>query len=473
MNNIELYIDKLHPEGWGLASYTRQDGYVHNVVVPNALPAETVIADLYYTKSKKTRTEEGKSLLGELSEVVKPSPLRVQPQCKHFAICGGCTWQHMPYREQLKIKEEHLKALFLDVAGPETKIFPIIASPQEYGYRNKMEFSFSEDTKGQKFLGLIMRCSRGRVFTIEECPLTSSWISKTLQAVYAWWQTTALLAYYGPKDKGHVRYLTMREAHTTHDRVIILTVSGNPDYAIKRSILDEFVKICKEHATPEGDATLTIVLRIQQVHKGRETQFFEMLLLGPDSFKERLRIHDKTLEFCLSPSSFFQPNSLQASRIYERALELAELKSDAVLYDLYAGVGIFGMCMASRVKEVIAIEISADSAYDAKVNSDRMKIPNFRIIRADVAKALEDKSLPKADAVVVDPPRTGLGKIAIKHIVALAPKTIIYVSCNPKTQKIDLEDLLQAGYKVRAIQPIDQFPQTIHVENIVILSLNV
>ncbi len=471
MNNIELFIDKLHPEGWGVANYTRSDGFVRGVCVPCALPGEQVIADLYYTKSKKTKTEHGKSLLGKVLEVKTPSQSRVLARCKHFSICGGCTWQHMDYNDQLALKESNINSLFSDVVGPQTTFYPIIKAPSDYTYRNKMEFTFSQDAKGQKFLGLIMRCSKGRVFTIEECHLVKPWVSATLQAVYAWWNTTNLAAYYGPKDVGHLRYLTMREAETSGDRVIILTVSGNPDYAIKRSLIEEFVKVCKEHAT--GPANLTISLRIQQVHVGRETQFFEMLLSGPDSFRETIHIHDSSLQFNLSPSSFFQPNSLQASRIYERVIELANLSKEMVLYDLYAGIGIFGMCMAAQVKQVISIEISADSAYDAKVNSDRMKISNFRIIRSDVAKALEDKTLPQADVVVVDPPRTGLGKSAIKEILRLQPKTIIYVSCNPKTQKLDVVDLVQAGYKVTVIQPIDQFPQTVHVENIVILSQNV
>lgn len=466
MNNIDLYIDQLTPEGWGKASWHRPDGVVRPVCVPNSLPGETVRCDLFHCKTKKVP-----GLLAKVTEVITPSLSRIQPKCKHFSSCGGCTWQQMPYDEQLAIKEATLRDLFADVVTESCAFYPIIGCPSPWYYRNKMEFSFSQDLKGQKFLGLIMRCSKGRVFNVEECHLVDSWVSKTLQGVLGWWQESTLSAYYPPRGSGHLRSLTMRQAHATGDRVVILTVSGNPDYPMKQSDLDRFLEVCKRIASPQQNgATLSCVVRIQQAHKGRETQFFEMLLSGPDSFRERIKVGAKELEFVLSPSSFFQPNSLQASCIYEKALELACLKPHMVLYDLYAGIGIFGMCASHLVKEVIAIELSADSAYDAKVNSDRLKLANFRMIRSDVAKALQDKTLPQADVVIVDPPRTGLGPQAIEHITALNPSTIVYVSCNPKTQKIDVQELVKTGYKPVAIQPIDQFPQTIHVENIVILS---
>ncbi|MBS0634490.1 MAG: 23S rRNA (uracil(1939)-C(5))-methyltransferase RlmD [Verrucomicrobia bacterium] len=454
-----LTITELTPEGWGKASWERPDGVIRPVTVPGSLPGETVVCDLFHTRSKKA-----KGLLGKIVEVVTPSPFRIVPRCKHFSVCGGCTWQQMPYENQLEEKYSTLKQLFDYI--DDSLIHPIIPAPEAWAYRNKMEFTFSEDSKGQKFLGLIMRASRGRVFTLEECHLVQPWISETLQAIYKWWQEGHLQAFYAPKNSGQLRYLTMRESQTTHDRVIILTVSGNPDYPMKQADLNSFVEVCKAHA---GD--VTVILRIQQTHRGSQTQFFEMRLLGPDMFRERVKVGSKELEFHLSPSSFFQPNSKQASTIYERALALANLQPDMVLYDLYAGIGIFGMCAAQFVKEVIAIELSADSAYDAKVNSDMLKLTNFRMIKGDVATVLDDPSLPKADVAIVDPPRNGLGDQAIKNILKLQPHTIVYVSCNPKTQREDVLKLIAAGYKVTAMQPIDQFAQTIHVENIIALSL--
>ncbi len=456
MENIELQIDELDSHGWGTAKWLRPDGFVKTVTVPRSLPSEKIISDLHKCKSKKTS-----GLIAEVRDVIVPSPFRVSPRCKHFSICGGCTWQHVAYEKQLQLKEEMIKELFRSY---DAHVYPIIGASKKWQYRNKMEFSFSEDLKGQKFLGLMMRCSKGRVFNIEECHLVNPWMADTLQAILGWWKERELQAFYGPKNKGHLRTLTMREA-STGDRVIILCVSGNPEYAIKRKDLDQFVEVCKKTAGEQHSS----ILRIQQVHKGRETEFFEMRLNGPDTFRETLLINNKEFEFFLSPSSFFQPNREQASIIYEKALELANLSQDLVLYDLYAGVGIFGMVASPLVKEVISIELSPDAAYDGTENAKRLQLKNYRMIRGDVQKVLADTTLPRGDVAVVDPPRNGLGRVACELIAALAPKTICYVSCNPKTQKIDVDMLTKAGYKLVALQPIDQFAQTIHVENIAIL----
>lgn len=194
MNNIELHIDELQKEGWGVASWLRPDGLLRVVTVPNSLPGEQVVCDLFRSSCKKTS-----GLVGDVKEITRASPLRIKPLCKHFPICGGCTWQHMPYQEQLKLKSAAVETLFFDLITPDTALHPIIGSPSSWRYRNKMEFSFSEDTKGQKFLGLIMRCSKGRVFTVEECHLVNPWMADLLQAVYKWWGSTKLSAYYLPK----------------------------------------------------------------------------------------------------------------------------------------------------------------------------------------------------------------------------------------------------------------------------------
>lgn len=455
MNDIPLHIDELDSNGWGKAQWLRPDGLLRAVTVPLSLPAETVVSDLFKCKSKKTT-----GLVAEVRSVTNPSPFRVQPRCKHFSYCGGCTWQHVEYKKQLEIKEKWVQELFPDCPTHH----PIIAAPDVWNYRNKMEFSFGEDLKGQKFLGLMIRSSRGRVFTIEECHLVNPWMAETLQAIYKWWQTTDLLAFYGPKQLGHLRTLTMREA-SSGDRVIVLCVSGKPEYAIKRAQLDQFLEVCKKVAGEH-----TSILRIQQVHTGSQTQFFEMRLHGPDTFRQEITVGDNTFEFHLSPSSFFQPNSRQAGVIYERALALANLSQNDVLYDLYAGIGIFGMVASKSVKQVISIELSPDAAYDATENAKRLNLSNVRMIKGDVAQILKEGNLPKADCVIVDPPRTGLGPKACEQVVALKPATICYVSCNPKTQKIDVEQLCKSGYTLTCIQPIDQFAQTIHVENIAILT---
>lgn len=456
----ELYISDLAPEGQGLAMWARPDGLVRPCLVPNSLPGETVEATVIRTKKNKRANHAAQG-----ATVKVASPFRVLPRCAHFGSCGGCVWQHMDYQEQLRTKEARLRALF----GNEAPILPIMGCSDPWQYRNKMEFSFSQDSKGNKYLGLILQGSKGRVFCLEECHLMNPWVAQTVKAISDWWLASGLLAYYLPKNLGSLRNLTVREAHSSGDRVIILTVSGNPDFALKRPELDSFVAACMSVAAPHEGATVSIILRIQQTIKGSQTQFFEMVLSGPAYFRERVKGLTQDFEFHLSPGSFFQPNYLLANTLYQKVLEMAELTSEKVLFDLYAGIGIFGMLASTLVKEAIAIELSADSAYDARVNGERLKLANFRIIQGDVAKVLAEEGLPKADVAIVDPPRGGLTKAAIGNILKLSPKLLVYVSCNPTTQALDVKELMQAGMKLKSLQPIDQFPHTIHMENIAVL----
>ncbi len=466
MNTELLHISALSDqEGWGVAYKTHVDGKPKAVAVPYTLVGEEVQASCYRYKAKS-----GARLLGVVQQIVRPSPIRIAPRCPHFTSCGGCTFQHMPYEQQLKFKEEKIRKLFAGSQfGSEAKFKTIIGCAQPWGYRNKMEFTFSQAKSGQKFLGLILTASKGRVFDVQECHLVDPWMTEALAACRRWWQESTLDAYRCTNNSGSLRTVTLRHAKSSGDRVVMLTVSANPDYALKQRDLDAFVKAITEVATPPTGSFLTIVLRLQQVAKGRQTQFYEMRLAGPDTFREYIRMPDRDLEFQISPSSFFQPNSEQASVLYQEALNLAGLTKEQVLYDLYAGIGVFGMCAAHLVKQVISVELSADSSYDATCNMTRLKIDNMEIYRADVADLLVRQDLAKPDVVIVDPPRSGLGKKAVSQIQALHPHTIVYVSCNAATQAQDVQELLPAGYRIEVIQPVDQFPQTIHCENIVVL----
>jgi 23S rRNA (uracil1939-C5)-methyltransferase len=246
MQDSELHITDLSPEGLGIANWLRPDGLVRPCLVHSSLPDETVEASVFRTKKNKTA-----SFAAKITSIKSASPHRVEPRCKHFGSCGGCVWQHMAYAEQLAVKEARIKKLF----DPDTQILPIIACPSPWQYRNKMEFSFSQDAKGSKFLGLILQGSKGRVFTLEECHLMNPWVAQTVTQVYKWWLDSPLLAYYMPKDRGSLRNITVRESHATLDRVIILTVSGNPEFAIKRSELDRLVHLLQEVATPNDGAS--------------------------------------------------------------------------------------------------------------------------------------------------------------------------------------------------------------------------
>ena len=461
-----LTITKLTSKGIGSSCWKREDGSERQVEVPYTLPQEVVDVEVGRRRRKG-------ALPGRLKNIVTPSPLRVIPRCIHFTSCGGCSLQHLLYEEQVMYKQAFVYGLF-QTASFQTKeqlsasqFHPIVQSIDPWHYRNKMEYTFSQNRAGEKFLGLILAQSRGYVFHLQECHLVDSWFAKTVVAIRKWWQESTLSAYNYNDNSGSLRTLTLRHGITSGDRMVMITVSGNPDYALKQHDLNTLVELMKALFP---DLQLSIVLRIQQIAKGSPTQFYEMMLFGPDYVREEVQIGQKKLEFHISPSAFFQPNTRTAEKLYARAIELAEITSDDVVYDLYCGIGVFGMCAAQVAKEVIAIELSREAAYDAKTNSQRLGITNFTIYPGDVAHVLKEKRdiLPKADVVIVDPPRSGLTQDAIIEIMTILPKTIVYVSCNPVTQAENVLAFMQFGYSITHVQPVDQFPHTPHVENILI-----
>jgi 23S rRNA (uracil1939-C5)-methyltransferase len=263
----------------------------------------------------------------------------------------------------------------------------------------------------------------------------------------------------------------------------MLTVSGNPDYALKKHHLESLVDaLCKAVQPPDGVGKLSIFVRIQQVGKGMPTNFYEMLLYGPDHISEILHIQLEpkeapiSLKFNISPIAFFQPNTMQAERLYSTALQMADIPKDAVVYDLYCGTGTLGICAAQRAKQVVGIEISPESALDARSNAALNGMKNVTIfsgaVRHVLGSLLQEHNIPAPDVVMVDPPRPGLDPDALKQLVILNPAKILYVSCNPDTQVENIAELIQHGYKITSIQPVDQFPQTYHIENVVVLVKN-
>lgn len=319
----------------------------------------------------------------------------------------------------------------------------------------------------------MMEGSKGRVLNLQECHLVSSWFIDILKKVREWWNESNLLAYHPLKNRGSLRTLTLREGLRSQDKMVCLTVSGNPDFALNKSQLQSFVKACVSAGGPVVSGALSIFLRIQQVMKGMPTQFYEMQLLGPDVIHEELYLFDKTLRFQISPSAFFQPNTRQAELLYQRAFELVKLDTSMVVWDLYCGTATLGIAAASRAKYVIGIELQPESVLDARANIELNQLKNIEIIQGDVGKTLkklqEEESVPYPDLIMVDPPRAGLDSLALSLIKTIAPQTILYISCNPETQAANIKVLCDSGYFISALQGVDQFPHTFHVENIAVL----
>lgn len=468
---VDLNIHDFSVRGNGLGTYDHPQGMKWIVEVPFTIPGDFVRASL----SQKRRGVYQSAL----EEILVPSPKRITPKCIHFGTCGGCRLQQISYTDQLELKEAFVRRCFKSLNNPELTVYPISPSPKPWEYRNKMEFSFSANRAGDKFLGLMIDSGRGKVLNLTECHLVHRWFVEALDSVRNWWKESEIEAYNPSKNTGLLRTLIVREGLRTGERLVMLTVSGEVAYAISKSKLTGFVNALRAAVEPQdGTGTLSIFLRIQQIAKGRPTEFYEIALYGTEAIQEILYIKKdqnseaETLTFTISPSAFFQPNTLQAERLYSRVLELGMIPKNSIVYDLYCGTGTLGISLAKHVKEVIGVELSAESAVDAKTNLKLNSISNMQIIMGDVGDVLkkiyQDQEIPPPDVVLVDPPRTGLDPDAIRLLLSLNPAKIIYVSCNPVTQASNSEELVKGGYELQCLQPMDQFPQTAHVENIAI-----
>ncbi len=466
---IELQIERLSRKGHGIGTYRKLPSSPDiQVDVIGGIPGDTLRAQVGPKRKAKA--------LGMIREVIDPSPSRVAPRCVHVPECGGCAFQAMDYAAQLKEKQTFVDKLFVPLIAPHTDVRPIIACESPWGYRNKMEFSFSQNRAGERFLGLMIAGSKGRVLNLSQCHLVSPWFIDVLQNVHAWWEQSGLEAY-RMNDTGALRTLIVREGIRTGDKMVMLTVSGKPDYALKQPQLQGFIAAVKQAVPVEQHQRLSIFLRIHQLKKGSPTQFFEMHLHGPDHITEKLNIDTgrcaAQLQFKISPTSFFQPNTMQAEKLYATALKLVSTKKRHVL-DLYAGTATLGLAMALQSDLVTCIELNPHALFDAQSNQQVNGVTNMRLICGDVGKVLaEQMALPDfipPDLVIVDPPRPGLDPAAIAHILSLKPQQILYISCNPITQVANVQEIVNAGYTLDVIQPVDQFPHTVHIENIVLLN---
>lgn len=377
----------------------------------------------------------------------------IEPKCPHFGDCGGCRSQNLPYDEQLKQKHLFLSNLY------QREIEPFIACENPWRYRNKMEFSFSQSKAKERFLGLMRRGARGRVVSLDICYLVNAWMSEALKRVKQWWIKSELDAYHPFKNQGSLRTLMLREGMHTQEKMAVLTISGNPSDSISQEQEAALVE-----ALAEAAAFYSIILRKQVIAKNQPTRMEERILYGEDHIHEIL--HDasgRPFRFKIRAASFFQPNTYQAQKMYQKVIEMADIRANSLVFDLYCGTGSLGMFASSQAGKVLGVEIVPEAIQDAQDNLRLNGISNMEVIRADVQDILQDVSMVP-DIVIVDPPRAGLSPKSIQHLKQLSAPKIIYVSCNPTSQEANCKELMDAGYSLERIQPIDQFPHTPHIE---------
>ena len=452
MKKGEIYEGIIEKVDFPNKGYVNIDG--EKVIVKNGIPGQKV--RFMINKKRSGRAE------GRLLEILENSTLEVrEPVCKIFPACGGCMYQTMSYEEQLKMKETQVKGLLQEAVGIGTDLHweGIHGSPIEFGYRNKMEFSFGDEYKdGPLSLGLHKKGSTYDVLTASDCKLVHPDMTAILSSVLDFFTELGAVHYKKMQHTGYLRHLLLRRGVTSGEILVHVITTNQAEY-------DYAPLVSRLLALPLEGKIVGIMHIINDslsdVVQSDETR----LLYGQDYFYETLL----GLRFKISTFSFFQPNSLAAEVLYSIVRDYIGDTKDKEVFDLYSGTGTIAQLLASVAKEVIGVEIVEEAVEAAKVNAALNGLTNCRFIAGDVLKVLDDLT-EKPDMIILDPPRDGIHPKALPKILAYGVENIVYISCKPTSLARDLPAFLAAGYEVQRSCSVDQFCETVHVETVVLLS---
>jgi 23S rRNA (uracil1939-C5)-methyltransferase len=457
----KIEITDLAAEGKALA---RVDNMV--VFVPFVVPGDVV--DLQVKRKKHSYCEAVAVRFHEYSK------MRVKPFCEHFGVCGGCKWQSVPYEEQIRFKERQVMDQLRRIGKVELpEVSPIMGSRKTMMYRNKLEFSFSnkrwlteEEVKqevafeNRNAVGFHTSGAFDKVLPIEKCWLMDDVVNRIRNGVRDYAYERNLSFYDLRAHEGLLRNMMLRNSNTGELMVVMqFCILTDADRADAEGVL-KFM----------GDAfpEITSLLYVNNTKFNDTIGDLEVVCFkGTDHIYETM----EELRFKVGPKSFYQTNTDQAYHLYEVARRFAGLTGEELVYDLYTGTGTIANFVAKQAKRVIGIEYVPEAIEDAKVNSRENKIDNTLFFAGDMKDILNTEFIHRygrPDVIITDPPRAGMHEDVVKTILFAQPKRIVYVSCNPATQARDLK-LLDAEYRVTAVQPVDMFPHTQHVENVVLL----
>ena len=438
------------------------------VFVPFVVPGDVV--DLQVRKKRHSYCE------ATVVRMVQPSPIRIVPKCEHFGICGGCKWQNLPYKEQLAAKQQQVIDQLTRIGKVELpEISPILGSEKTEEYRNKLEFACSNKrwyTKeelealpegvglAQGAIGFHITGAFDKIYPIEKCVLMDDYCNKVRNAIYNYALEHNLTFFDIREQHGLLRDIMMRNSNTGEWLVLVqfhYDEAGDEERAmgLMQFIADEFQEI-------------TSLLYVDN-QKGNDT-FNDLELTvfkGNDHIFELM----EDLRFKVGAKSFYQTNTDQAYHLYSVARNFANLTGNELVYDLYTGTGTIANFVAKKAKKVIGIEYVPEAIEDAKINSEINNIANTLFYAGDMKDILTEEFVRhhgRPDVIITDPPRAGMHADVVNVILSAHPQRIVYVSCNPATQARDLA-LLDKDYRVVAVQPVDMFPHTPHVENVVLL----
>ncbi len=424
--------------------------------VKNTLPGQKI--SFVINKARKGKSE------GRLVEVLTKSPLETEkPKCIHFGPCGGCTYQTIPYETQLAMKAEQVKRL-LDAVCSEYPFEGIKGSPDQWGYRNKMEFSFGDEIKdGPLALGLHKKGSFHDIVTTSECQIVDSDYNQILTCVLEYFSALGITFYKKLSHVGYLRHLLVRKAVKTGEILINLVTSTQWVYEGDENVVMDELK----NRLVELKLTGSIV-GILHTYNDSQADVVQSdrtdILYGQDYFYEELL----GLKFKISTFSFFQTNSLGAEVLYSTAREFIGETKDKLIFDLYSGTGTIAQLLAPVAKKVIGVEIVEEAVIAARENAALNGLDNCDFIAGDVLKVI-DNIEDKPDLIVLDPPRDGIHPKALEKIIDYGVDRIVYISCKPTSLARDLVVLQERGYRVERVCCVDMFPNTVHVETIILL----
>ena len=439
----ETVITDYTAEGQGVAKI---EGCA--VFIPNAIAGERCLVRI--EKVGKTWAA------GKITEILEKSPHRVQRECPISASCGGCDFWHMDYEEECRLKADRVRQALNRIGGESLEEVPLLSAPTCHGYRNKAQYPVAA-RKGRVYAGFF-KAGTHQVVENSRCLILPEETDTVKKIVEDYVNQFHISAYEETAHKGLLRHIYVRRGAVSGQVLVCLVVNG-------RRIPHPEALIEKLKAVP-GFTTLVLSVNTRQGNAVLGEEF--ITLHGPGYIEDTLC----GLTFRLSPRSFYQVNHHQAQRLYEAAIDQAEITKADLVLDLYCGVGTITLCMAKAAGKVIGVEVIDQAVRDAKDNARRNGIENAEFLCADAGKAalaLEEQGI-RPDVVVVDPPRKGLNADAIEAIAKMSPRRLVYVSCDPATLARDVALLKERGYKLKNATAADLFPRCAHVETVILLS---
>lgn len=442
-NQYELTIEKTEFPGLGVANLDNKKVYIKN-----ALPGQRLLGRISKIKSEYAEAK--------VIEIMEDVDYKIPVNCPHYNDCGGCTHQEVPYEKQLELKSKQVLELLQAGGIKDFEFLGIEKSPEEFNYRNKMEFTFGDYEKGGELsLGMHLKGRNFGIVSVDSCLIVDADFRKILTTVLNYFKEKKLPYYKVISHEGYLRNLVIRKAKNTGEILINLVTTSQIDFN-----LIELTALLKA-LNYEGKITSIIHFINDSLSDVVMADSVEVLY-GRDYIIEELLGQ----KFKISPLSFFQTNSKGAEKLYSLVKNFMGHSDSKVVFDLYCGTGTIGQIVAPKAKKVIGIELIEEAVVAANENARLNGLNNCTFIAGDVAKVIQEIKI-KPDIIILDPPRPGVHPIALKHVMNFNAPEIIYVSCNPKSLVNDLKTLTDEGYKVEKIVLMDLFPHTPHVETVV------